>query len=102
MNAYAVLIPTAQGWMPASIYIAGRNRAEGAAMAASHLPDGAAFRIEEFETDDPHYFEYPIHPLDYNARANATARMVNPGYLSTDQLLLSIEATEADNGGQPF
>lgn len=102
MNAYSVLIPTAQGWMPASIYVAGRNEAEGAAMAADKLPRGAAFRIEEFWADDPHYFAHPRLPLDYNARANATARMVNPGYLTTDQLLLSIQATEADNGGQPF
>lgn len=102
MNAYAVLIPTDEGWMPASIYIAGRNDSEGAAMAADKLPPGAAFRIEEFECDDPHYFEYPRLPLDYNARAVATARMVNPGYWTTEQLLLAIAADLADNAGQPF
>jgi len=101
MNAYEIRLPSPSGWYSGTV-VAGRNEAEAAAIAADHVGQGNAFRLRPFHYSDPHAFPHPRLPLDYNARACATARMVNPAYLTTTQLLLVIEADEAERGGQPF
>lgn len=102
MFAYAIEVPTPTGWQATGTHVAGRNVGEAASEAASYVGRGNAFRVQPVTGLNTSILAHPAEPLDYNARANATARMVNPAYLSTAQLHLAMAATEADLDGQPF
>lgn len=99
LSAWTILRPTEDGWIDTNICVAGRNDSEAAHEAAKVVGRGAAFRIRPNDGIFVDGLRFPTEPLDYNQRAVATGRMVHPGYLSHAELLLSIAASEADNGG---